>query len=297
MSGRNDDKVVYAAASTRCNNSCVFCTDLSGTRRESRARVSARDLRAPASGRRIVFTSSEPTLNKDLFALVASAKKRGYTGIAVTTNGRMLAYPDYCAKLLKSGVSEVIVSLHGATAAVHDAITGVPGSWEQTTAGLKNLLKFRRLAPDVYISVNCTINALNLRELGALKRFLLGLRGLKHAVFHGLRPAGRAQRRWRRLAVRYSGAVKALAAGGWPGRLRVWDIPLCALDGRAPRRACEFARAGTAYVARAGEGVEALTGKIVLPCCAGCAALPRCGGVYRRYADLFGTKEFHALEA
>ena len=293
-----DSRVVYAAASSRCNNNCVFCTDFSGAAKAARRNsAEVKELRGPADGYRIVFTAAEPTLNKNLFTLIAQAAALGYRGISVITNGRMLAYPAYCARLLVSGVSEIIVSLHGATAGVHDRITGVRGSGEQTMAGLSNLLRLRPAAPAVNICVNTTINAINLPELPKLKRYLLSLDGIKNIVFHGLRPAGRALKNWNSLAVSYSRAVESLSRGSgrWPANLRLWDVPLCVAAMRVPRGSCEFARPNTAIISRAGKNVDVLSGKRIIGCCSACSGLSLCGGVYERYLKTYGEGEFHAL--
>ena len=292
-----DDKVVYAASSTQCNNNCVFCTDFSeeGWRDNSAA---VKKLKASSRGRRIVFTAAEPTLNPGLFALIEEASGLGYGSIAVITNGRMLAYRDYCSRLLASGVSEIIVSLHGATARVHDAITGVDGSWAQTVRGLSNALTLRPAGSKVKISANATVNALNISSLAALRDFFLGLKGLKNVVFHGLRPAGRALTDWDRLSVPYSRFVSALApaAGPWPANLRVWDVPLCAARPAVPEAACEFARSSTGIIGERGFSADLLAGKTALPCCRRCPKLPVCGGVYSRYLKTYGAAEFYACE-
>lgn len=291
------DKVVYAAASVRCNNNCVFCTDFSSADlRDNFAAV--KKLSARSGGRRIVFTAAEPTLNRNLFTLIGEAVTLGYGAIAVITNGRMLAYPDYCAGLLASGVSEVIVSLHGAAPQVHDAVTGVAGSWAQTVRGLSNALTLRPPASKVKVSVNATVSALNIAGLADLRDFFLSLRGLKNIVFHGLRPAGRALINWKRLAVPYSQLVSALApaAGPWPGNLRVWDVPLCVAGPRIPETACEFARRKTDIIAARGFAADILAGKTALARCRRCSKLSICGGVYERYLKIYGEGEFYALK-
>ncbi|MDA8132212.1 MAG: radical SAM protein [Elusimicrobia bacterium] len=289
-------KVLYAASSSECNNNCVFCTDVSGRGRR-RGGGAVDGLRAPARGRRLVFTSGEPTLNPDLPALIGEAARLGCSGISVITNGRMLAYRDYCSKLLASGASEVIVSLHGARPEVHDAITGAAGSWAQTVRGLSNLLSLRPKGSPVQVSVNATVNALNIDGLGELRDFFLSLRGLRNIVFHGLLPFGRALKDWKKLSVRYSRLVEELAParGRWPRSLRLWDVPLCAALPRVPAGACEFAMRRTEMLRRRGRSVDGHREKTALRCCRACSKLAVCGGVYAKYLETYGDSEFHAL--
>lgn len=58
--------------------------------------------------------------------------------IQIQTNGRRLMDGGYLDHLIEVGVNEFFVSLHG-LADTHDASTCVPGSFNQTVAGLKNL--------------------------------------------------------------------------------------------------------------------------------------------------------------
>jgi MoaA/NifB/PqqE/SkfB family radical SAM enzyme len=292
----SDKKAVYAIASDRCNNNCVFCTDFSSADlRDNRSAVEKLDSRP--GGRRIVFTAAEPTLNPKLFPLIDEAVRLGYGSIAVITNGRMLAYRDYCARLLASGVSEIIVSLHGARPQIHDSITGVAGSWAQTVGGLSNALALRSPASKVEISVNATVNALNLAHLADLKSYFLSLRGLKNIVFHGLLPAGRGRINWRHLSVRYSRLVSALVtdSGPWPVNVRVWDVPLCVAAPRIPETACEFALNKTEMIGAGGSFADIRSGKTGLAQCRGCSGFSVCGGVYSRYLKTYAASEFHAL--
>jgi len=293
----SDKKVVYAVASDRCNNNCVFCTDFSSADlRVGSAAV--RKLDSRPGGRRIVFTAAEPTLNPKLFSLIGEAVSLGYSSVAVITNGRMLAYRGYCAGLLASGVSEIIVSLHGAKPQIHDSVTGAVGSWAQTVGGLSNALALRPPASKVEISVNATVNALNLAHLADLKDYFLSLRGLKNIVFHGLLPIGRGRMNWRSLSVKYSQLVAALVpdSGPWPGNVRVWDVPLCVAAPRIPETACEFALDKTEMIGADGSFADIWSGKTRLAQCRACSGVSVCGGVYSKYLKTYGAAEFYALK-
>jgi radical SAM protein with 4Fe4S-binding SPASM domain len=76
--------------------------------------------------------------------------------VALLTNGVTLA--GLAPRLADAGVTGASVSLYGATAAVHDAFTAVPGSFDRTVAGaaaaraagLEVLLKFILAASNVH---------------------------------------------------------------------------------------------------------------------------------------------------
>jgi MoaA/NifB/PqqE/SkfB family radical SAM enzyme len=129
-----------------CNNCCSYCPQpfVRGTGPAGSEPSTEELVRKLESARRegiteAAFSGGEPTIRKDLQSLIAHARSIGFGRVSITTNGRMLSYPGYARKLLDAGLTGVSVSLHGPNAAVHDALTGVPGSFRQTVSGLDNM--------------------------------------------------------------------------------------------------------------------------------------------------------------
>jgi pyruvate-formate lyase-activating enzyme len=90
-------------------------------------------------GSRIAFTGGEPTLRSDLPELIRAARKAGFKEIAVTTNGRMFADPQVADELLQAGLNRISFSLHSANQACHDRLSGVPGAFQQLSAGISGM--------------------------------------------------------------------------------------------------------------------------------------------------------------
>lgn len=84
------------------------------------------------------WTGGEPTLHPLFPELLQMQKEFGLTGV-VETNG-MLVSRRLAGQLREAGVEQVSVSLDSADAAVHDAIRGVPGSFQRTVAGIGHLV-------------------------------------------------------------------------------------------------------------------------------------------------------------
>ncbi|MDH5451356.1 MAG: radical SAM protein, partial [Candidatus Bathyarchaeota archaeon] len=149
------------ALTYRCNNSCVHC--YSGKATASRElsteewkRVVNRafDLGIP----QILFTGGEPTLREDLTDIIRHAEAVGLvTGLV--TNGRQLEDSGYVRKLFEAGLDYAQVTLESHKPEIHDAITKVPGSWNESVAGIRNLLE-----TSIYTSVNATLNQQNLKH-------------------------------------------------------------------------------------------------------------------------------------
>ena len=94
----------------------------------------------------LVLTGSEVTLRRDLPELARAARASGFAHVRIQTHGMRLADEAYCRELVDAGVDEYFVSVTAADAASHDAITGVPGSFERTLRGLENLEAFAGVA-------------------------------------------------------------------------------------------------------------------------------------------------------
>lgn len=126
----------------RCNLKCVHCM-IEGTMDrlapESDERFEELLAHNARSGQwsGLVLTGSEITLRRDLPDLARRAKSSGFRHVRIQTHGMHLAREAYTRGLAAAGVDEFFVSVAGADAATHDAITQVPGSFAKTLAGLE----------------------------------------------------------------------------------------------------------------------------------------------------------------
>lgn len=142
------------AITYRCNNNCSHCYNarprsMPSLPLEDWKRVIERvwDLRIP----HIVFTGGEPTLHPNLPEMVAYAESLGViTGL--NTNGRKLADPSFLDSLVKAGLDHVQITLESHDPDIHDRMVAVPGAWEETVAGIRNVMKSR-----LYIMTNTTL--------------------------------------------------------------------------------------------------------------------------------------------
>lgn len=171
---RLDHRACHWVRVTRsCNNRCLFCLDseeLSG-RPCTSEEVEAAILEGRGLGaHRLVLSGGEPTLHPRFSELVGFARKAGFPWIQAVTNGRMFAYGGFCRKAASAGLDEATVSLHGDSALLHDRLAGVPGAFEQTMRGIKNLLHI----PGVTVTVDIVICRANLHRLGHMVELLRG---------------------------------------------------------------------------------------------------------------------------
>lgn len=289
---RTDLKVGFA-----CNNRCVFCAQ--GDKRTERGVIPFEELMGrlgPLSGPcGLVLTGGEPTIHRAIVRLVAAARALGYYPIQIQTNGRMLSYPKVIDTLLRAGVSEFSPSLHGSTAAVHDALTRAEGSWAESVAGIRNVA-----ACGATLVTNSVITRDNTHDLPALVA-LLGELGVRHAQLAFVHPVGTAALMFDQVVPRLPDVVEPVRAARDVARrlgvrLVTEGIPYCFLRGM-DELAVEDAIPQTTVIDLDGQSADytawrVAEGKAHGPPCLECAMRDVCEGPWREYPAAFGWDEF-----
>lgn len=288
-----------------CQNRCRFCIDgahqgVSGPDDEAIRRMLEENRGLPE----VLFSRFEPTLNPGLVRWAGWARELGYTKISLISNGRRLRRPGFAARLAEAGISSFVVSLHGHRPEVHDRLTGRPGSFAQTVAGLEALQRLRDQV-DLELRIVTTACAWNVEHLPAIHGFVRRF-APDGAGWNALLLAGRALERADELAVEYPRLVESLRRcleaypEAPPG---LTNVPLCFALHRVPPgllRGEEDTRLGE--VDRHGGLVEASAKRftrshVYHPDCAGCVVRAACGGLSPHYVDRFGWEGVTPISA
>jgi MoaA/NifB/PqqE/SkfB family radical SAM enzyme len=186
------EKRHWVRLTSTCNQRCVFCHDRQAQDGKIAPLHSVRQELSfgRRNGlRRVVLSGGEPTLHPKFLEIVGLARQLGYTHIQTISNGRRFCYPRFLQAAVRRGLGEVTFSLHGHTAALHDTITRVPGSFAQALAGLRAALA----TPGLIVSVDVVINALNLPKLRNILEFFIAV-GAREFDLLALVPFGEAWR-------------------------------------------------------------------------------------------------------
>lgn len=240
------DQYVELTMHFRCNLHCDHCMILETMHRlepESMGRfqevLDCNRQRKRWMG--LILTGSEITLRRDLPDLARLARQNGFEHVRIQTHGMRLADEAYCRDLVEAGVDEYFVSVTAADAVTHDAITGVPGSFDRTLRGLENLEAFE----GVTTLTNTVITARSYRSLPAVVERLGHLRRLAQMDFWNYWPMSEADDK--DLIVSHLDILpylrRAIAAARAGGRaVEVKNFPECllgedrdALDNNQPR--------------------------------------------------------------
>jgi radical SAM protein with 4Fe4S-binding SPASM domain len=176
------------ALTYRCNNKCMHCyaggprvTSELSTKDWTDVIEKLQSLGIP----QVVFTGGEPTLRDDLADLIAQTQRVGLV-CGLVTNGRKLKDKEYLESLIKAGLDHVQITVESDDPKIHDRITGVEGSLDETLAGLRNAL-----ISSIYTVTNTTLSKINLDSVETTIDFLHDL-GVKHFACNSLIYSGKA---------------------------------------------------------------------------------------------------------
>ncbi len=181
------------ALTYRCNLRCQFCYAACGCRREEgagemtteEARRILEIIRHEAQVPSVSFTGGEPTLRRDLPALVRHARSELGMRTNLITNGTLIdeALAD---DLGAAGLHSAQVSIEAPEEGVHDSLTGSTGAFLRSVAAVGRLRE-----RGIRVHTNTTINQRNIRFLDRMPEFVRGL-GLERLSMNLVIPVGSA---------------------------------------------------------------------------------------------------------
>ncbi|MEZ4230688.1 MAG: radical SAM protein [Polyangiaceae bacterium] len=267
-----------------CNNHCTFCAV--GTRTQLHGHTASQREHLLEYRKRGVtmvdFDGGEPTLHPDLLGTLRYAKAIGYRNINVTTNGRLAYYDDFARKLVNSGLTTLLFSVHGANARAHAQQVGVAEAFEQTTGGIKNCVK--HAPPGVALGMNVTLTKSNTAQLGQLCQLAWDL-GLRWINIQFLTPFGRATKMIAPDTAE-AAAITMQVIDEWKDRMKVQiiNLPFCYMPGYEAHLEGDLLKLARHMIFVNNEDVnlaEYLAERRVRkPECEGCSRAVFCGGFY-----------------
>lgn len=306
----NNKKTLILMTGFACNNNCIMCS-LATIKQSNINRTTRQILLDIKKGKeegfeRIEFTGGEPAIRKDIFQLIKYANKLGFKEIGVGTNGNIFYYPHLCKKFVKSGLNKICFSLHGHLPKLHNAITRTPGSFEKAIKGIENMLKF----PSVKTEVATVISRINYKYLREIFLIFDSL-GITRCSILDLIPEGNANFFYNSLSVRLTDLSKTFLTLSkiLPKKIYVnfFDFPLCLFSSsiRERNNICFIAAEARDKIGEQ-RGYEPTRIKKVkniyidkykvrMSVCNDCNYNQSCGGVWKKYIELYGKDELEGL--
>lgn len=145
----------------------------------------------------IVLTGGEVTIREDFPKLIEKCTKHNLA-ITVQTNGRKLSDERIINAVKDVDKIRFVVALHGQSGAVHDNITQVKGSFEQTCNGIKAMCDMGKL-----VVLKIVISKINAQELPGIVEVAAKL-GVKYICFAFPHGQGAARKNFEEVMPTYS---------------------------------------------------------------------------------------------
>jgi len=285
-----------------CNENCVFCTvakDKETTLSTKEAQEKIDYLMRNNVGT-IAFTGGEPTIRKDLPEIFSYAKQNGFN-IELQTNGVKLADESYLIKLKENGLKNVLIALHSHKEKVSNEITQSK-FFLKTVQGIKNTIKH-----NISISLSHVITSKNYKDLLDYIDFVMNLSKEIHIYFGYVRPNGNAlDNNWivPKLSEVELDIYKALEKCKKNNvSFSVEGIPLCYMQGyekycsetqRMQKQAQVYLGSGESKHDDLHEFIHSELKKKGNQC-KSCQINQYCAGVWKEYADIYGTDELYPI--
>lgn len=174
---------IYALELTpACNNRCAGCSNIYSQARQPTATDAATWERWLAEfgpeAVQIRLTGGEPTLHPEFFRILAAATAYG-AQVTIFTNGRWPDPPTLVQRLRGwPQLSGLLISLHGARPASHEAFSRVAGSFDETVANIR-----LAVAAGIPVALSTIITRHSRQELEAVTELGQNL-GVQHVAFN-----------------------------------------------------------------------------------------------------------------
>ena len=307
MKENNKIKKTVIIVGYRCNNRCQFCNDANKRELPNKTTGQIKEEMIRARNRGTTYLEligGETTIRPDALALISFAKNLGFETITMSTNGRMYSYPELTKKMIEAGLTDIIFSIHGHQAKIHDYLTQSPGSFKQLLKGLNNFKKlgFKK------IGSNTTIVKQNYRYLPQIGRFLYQ-KGIRNAEFIFVDPNyGGAYDNFGKLVPRISqiaSYIKKCLEIGKKNNISHWAVryvPLCYfqdyLDQVSELREVKIFQ--TEHLAPDFENLDVegsrrVIGRTKTNKCQSCQLFNLCEGIWQEYLRRYGDGEFRPV--
>ena len=222
-----------------CNSNCVMCPSPEASRKNaSEADIEnlmtlARHI--PSDTPHLTITGGEPfIIGEGIFLFIDYLRQKFVnTEFLFLTNGRVFSLDKYLKMFADTAPAHSIVAIpiHGSCAEVHDSISRAKNSFEQTRAGIRNLLENH-----IPVEIRIVVNKLNANDFADIARLILReFGGVEYVSIIAMEMTGNARVNQKSVWISYKtafasvkNAVEILIRGGID--VKLYNFPLCCVD-------------------------------------------------------------------
>lgn len=151
---------------THCNQQCPFCyvgrTVKPAHKPLEWISIELGRARKLCDGNSVILSGGETTLHPRILDVMDVANSLGFSKIALFTNGQRLRNRNFVEDLVRHGLHDAMISLHGSRADVHDQLVGKQ-HFADVLEGIKTTLN-----AGVRVIVNTVATTSNLSDVGSI---------------------------------------------------------------------------------------------------------------------------------
>ena len=218
-----------------CNNNCLFCYFMDRNKGSCNLNTTkAKKLFAfikRLGVDTLEITGGEATLREDILDLIRYAKKKlKFRKISIITNGTRFSDERFAAEAVEAGIDDVLVSIHGHDALLHDRLAGRNGAFQEALKAVKNIKQL-----GISCRSNTVISKMNYKKSSEIAGLLhnSGIEKINYIFFSPLDDAINANHE---LWLSYSEAAPFIKQmiGDYAGKIKTISIkviPFCQLEG------------------------------------------------------------------
>ncbi len=286
-----DNPVAVLRPTVHCNQDCLFCSanETSNNLADDPDKMVRRIARlARGNVRWVSFSGGEPTLVPQLVDFVAVARQAGIPRVELVTNAVKLDTPERVQALLDAGLTDLFVSLHAHDEQLSSTLTRKDGDHARTVRAVRLFAEMS----NVHLSVNHVLSVYNFRTIGRFVDWLhdeFGTRVRLSIAY--VTPQYKALERLSELVPRYADAMPPLHKALGRARELGLEVVVGSRQGVPPCQLGEFVSFSDVLKVCHGAAVEDSFQKCKSPRCASCRFDLICSGVWKSYADMYGTGE------
>lgn len=169
---------------TGCGNNCIFCANNNHNTLFTDADIRKNELKIyktllyfkKIKVNEIYISGNDPIEYKRIIPLIKYIKELGFGKVVLGTHGRNLSDLNFTKEIIDAGVDSFTIPLYGSNSKIHDSITRSPGSFDETVAGMKNVISLKK---NIYLSsLVLKSNAENIPEM-ILFAGSIGIKGIE----------------------------------------------------------------------------------------------------------------------
>lgn len=223
----------------QCNSRCIMCPQISYEDSGNFLDMNKKLLQlGPEEVEHIGITGGEPTVYpKDLEKLLTFAHHvYPEVSLSLLTNGRAFHDAEFVKRLVSIGHKRFMfcIPLYAANYEQHDAITGIPHSFQETIEGIYNLYRYHQL-----IEIRIVIFKYNASYLEEFVHFIYrNMPFVRHVAFMGMEYVGRAADKKEQFWIDPFNYKSNLNHAVWYLHQRgmnvsIYNIPFCLLENQS----------------------------------------------------------------